>query len=97
LIIGNYGLSEDQQRTQMALWSIMASPLIMSVDLRTIKPYSRSLLLNPRAIAINQDRLGIQGKRISKVSFCTYTYRCLVLVFNIVLYWFPSSCWCCRQ
>jgi len=51
----------------MALWCIMASPLIMSVDLRTLKPYSQSLLLNPRAIAINQDRLGIQGRRISQV------------------------------
>lgn len=51
----------------MALWSVMASPLIMSVDLRAIKPYPRSVLLNRRAIAINQDRLGIQGKRIAKV------------------------------
>jgi len=69
LVIGNYGLSWDQQRTQMALWSIMASPLIMSVDLRTIKPDSQSLLLNRRAIAINQDRLGVQGRRVAKV--CT--------------------------
>lgn len=67
LIIGNYGLSPDQQRTQMALWSIMASPMIMSVDLRTIKPFSKSLLQNRFAIAINQDPLGIQGKRIAKV------------------------------
>jgi len=51
----------------MALWSIMASPLIMSVDLRTISPYPRSVLLNRRAIAVNQDRLGIQGKCIVKV------------------------------
>jgi Alpha galactosidase A len=67
LIIGNYGLSWDQQRVQMALWSIMASPLIMSVDLRNIKPYSRNLLQNRGAIAINQDPLGIQGRRINKV------------------------------
>jgi len=51
----------------MALWSIMASPLIMSVDLRTINAASRSLLLNRRAIAINQDRLGVQGRRIAQV------------------------------
>lgn len=67
LIIGNYGLSRDQQRSQMALWSVMAAPLIMSVDLRTIHPFSRSLLLNRSAIAINQDRLGAPGRRISKI------------------------------
>lgn len=67
VIIGNYGLSWEQQRTQMALWSIMASPLIMSVDLRTIKPEPRALLQNRGAIAINQDVLGIQGRRIKKL------------------------------
>jgi len=51
----------------MALWCIMASPLIMSNDLRTLNPHSQSLLLNARAIAINQDRLGVQGKRIAQV------------------------------
>jgi hypothetical protein len=39
LIIGNYGLSYGQSQTQMAIWSILAAPLIMSVDLRTIEPW----------------------------------------------------------
>jgi hypothetical protein len=39
LIIGNYGLSFGQSQTQMAIWSILAAPLIMSVDLRTIEPW----------------------------------------------------------
>jgi len=62
----------------MALWCIMASPLIMSVDLRTVKPYSRSLLLNRRALAINQDCLGVQGRRIAQVSleFSDYAASC---------------------
>ena len=52
----------------MALWAIMASPLIMSVDLRTIRAESKALLQNKAAIAINQDALGKQGKRIAKVA-----------------------------
>ena len=91
LIIGNYGLSWDQQRTQMALWSIMASPLIMSVDLRTIKPYSRSVLLNPGAIAINQDRLGIQGRRIEQV--CIYSAGVLCCRFVICMYTKKMGLW----
>ena len=55
----------------MAMWCIMASPLLMSTDLRKIRPESKALLLNKRAIAINQDAMGIQGKRIVKVRINT--------------------------
>lgn len=64
----------------MAIWSIMAAPLLMSVDLRTIKAEYKEILLNTDAIAINQDSLGIMGKlvytvRKSKIENCyTYTY-----------------------
>ncbi|ESN90209.1 hypothetical protein HELRODRAFT_182706 [Helobdella robusta] len=54
LIIGNFGLSMEQQKSQMALWCIMASPLIMSNDLRNIEPFSQSLLLNQYAIALTK-------------------------------------------
>lgn len=64
LIIGNYGLSYDQSKAQMALWAILAAPLFMSVDLRTIRPEYKEILLNRRIIAINQDRMGRMGRRI---------------------------------
>ncbi|XP_014775432.1 alpha-N-acetylgalactosaminidase [Octopus bimaculoides] len=72
LIIGDFGLSEGQQKVQMGMWAIMASPLIMSVDLRTIKPFAKELLTNKRVIAVNQDPLGIQGKRIWSVNNVDY-------------------------
>lgn len=53
----------------MALWSIMASPLLMSNDLRLIDPRSKALLLNKNVIKINQDPMGIQGKRIFQVIY----------------------------
>ena len=68
LIIGNFGLSYEQSKTQMAMWAIFAAPLLMSVDLRTIKPDYRAILQNKKIISVNQDRLGIQGRRIYKVS-----------------------------
>ena len=52
----------------MALWSIMASPLIMSNDLRTMRNSSKALLQNKHAIAINQDKMGKQGRRIKEVT-----------------------------
>ena len=53
----------------------------MSVDLRTIRAESKALLQNKAAIAINQDALGKQGKRIAKVApFMNYfNARCNLL------------------
>lgn len=64
LIIGNFGLSYEQSKTQMALWAILAAPLLMSNDLRTIRPEYKELLLHKEIISINQDKLGIQGRRV---------------------------------
>ncbi|VEN45457.1 unnamed protein product [Callosobruchus maculatus] len=66
LIIGNFGLSYEQCKTQMAIWAILAAPLLMSVDLRTIKPEYKAILQNRKIIAVDQDPLGIQGRRIYK-------------------------------
>lgn len=66
LLIGNFGLSFDESRAQMALWTVLAAPLLMSTDLRTISPQNMDILQNPLMIKINQDPLGIQGRRILK-------------------------------
>lgn len=68
LIIGNFGLSHGQSQTQMALWAIMAAPLLMSNDLRDISKEAKAILQNSDVIAVNQDPLGIQGSRITSVS-----------------------------
>ncbi|KAM4621209.1 alpha-galactosidase A [Polymixia lowei] len=68
LVIGNFGLSHAQQESQMALWAIMAAPLLMSNDLRDICPRSKELLQNRHIIAISQDPLGKQGYHTAKVN-----------------------------
>ncbi|KAM4555367.1 alpha-galactosidase A [Odontesthes bonariensis] len=67
LVIGNFGLSHAQQESQMALWAIMAAPLLMSNDLRDICPRSKKLLQNKLIIGISQDPLGKQGYRTVKM------------------------------
>lgn len=64
LLLGNFGLSFEQSRNQMAVWAILAAPLLMSTDLRNVSPEIKAILLNKEVIAINQDPLGIQGKRV---------------------------------
>lgn len=68
LIIGNFGLSYEQSKTQFAIWAILAAPLLMSVDLRTIRPEYKAILQNRKIIDVDQDPLGIQGRRIYKVT-----------------------------
>lgn len=67
LIIGDFGTTYDQWKAQMSLWAIFAAPLIMSVDLRHINSDAAKILLNKNVIAINQDPLGKQGRRVYKV------------------------------
>ncbi|XP_076016329.1 alpha-N-acetylgalactosaminidase [Genypterus blacodes] len=87
LVIGDFGLSYEQSRTQMALWAIMAAPLFMSNDLRTISSSARAILQNKMIISINQDQLGIQGRRIvkEKIGIDVYlrplSHNCSALVF----------------
>lgn len=70
LIIGDFSLSYDQSKSQMAIWAIMAAPLFMSNDLRTISYKARSILQNRRLIHINQDPLGSQGLRLFRDHRC---------------------------
>jgi len=66
LLIGDYSLSEDQSKTQFAMWSILAAPLFMSADLSSMKDWQKDILLNTEVIAVNQDPMGKMGRRFYK-------------------------------
>jgi alpha-galactosidase len=76
LLIGDGGLTTAEERAQMGLWSMMAAPLILSADVRAMArdradPHvaaALAILANPRAIAIDQDRLGAGGYRVMRES-----------------------------
>lgn len=61
LIAGAGGLTDDESRSQMALWSMMAAPLILSSDVSRLTPAARSALGNTDLIALDQDSLGRQA------------------------------------
>jgi alpha-galactosidase len=64
LEVGNGGLTLNEYRTHMSLWSIAKSPLLIGCDVRNISKESLEILTNSEIIAINQDPLGIQGQKI---------------------------------
>jgi len=61
---GYQGCSDVEYRSHMSLWCLMASPLLCGNDLRSMDAATKKILLNPEIIAINQDELGKQAKRI---------------------------------
>lgn len=68
IIVGNNGLSIEQQQAQFALWSMWSAPLLMSNDLRIISKEAKKILTNRHVIAIDQDAYGLFGQRVYKKS-----------------------------
>jgi alpha-galactosidase len=66
LEIGNGGMSETEYRTHMSLWSMLAAPLIAGNDVRDVPAPILEILTNREVIAIDQDKAGKQGMRVSK-------------------------------
>lgn len=64
LEVGNGGMTDTEYRSHFSLWSIMAAPLLIGTDLRTIKPDALQILLNKDVIAVDQDPLGVQGRQV---------------------------------
>jgi alpha-galactosidase len=67
LEVGNGGMTLDEYRTHMSLWAMLAAPLLAGNDLSRMKPEHLAILENKDVIAIDQDRLGKQGDRVSAV------------------------------
>jgi len=61
------GLTPIEQRSEFSLWAVLASPMIISVDVRDISPECHDLVTNERAIAVHQDPLGRPGRRLKNI------------------------------
>lgn len=67
LEIGNGGMTDTEYRTHLSLWAILAAPLLAGNDLATMTPPIHDILTNREVIAVDQDKLGRQGFRVSQV------------------------------
>ncbi len=66
LEVGNGNLTEDENRTHMTLWCMLAAPLIVGTDVARMTPAVKNVLTNPEVIAIDQDRAGVQAHRVAE-------------------------------
>lgn len=67
LQVGNGVLTAEENRSHFTMWCMLAAPLLAGNDLRTMDRETLSILTNKDVIAINQDKLGIQGRRYMKI------------------------------
>lgn len=63
-LVPELGMSDEEFRTQMTMWAIAAAPLVIGSDPRELSEASLDILRNEEVLAVNQDRLGIQGVRV---------------------------------
>jgi alpha-galactosidase len=64
LEVGNGGMTDKEYRTHFSMWCIMAAPLIAGNDLRNMSQSTLDILTAPEVIAVDQDPLGVQGRRV---------------------------------
>ena len=64
LEVGNGGIKHDEYLTHMALWAILAAPLLAGNDIRSMSEETKTILMNPEVIAVDQDAIGVQGHRV---------------------------------
>jgi alpha-galactosidase len=66
LEVGNGGMTDDEYRSHVSIWAMLAAPLMAGNDLRSMSAATRAILTAPEVIAVDQDVLGRQGRRVQR-------------------------------
>jgi alpha-galactosidase len=74
LVVGKVGwgntpranrMTQNEQLTHIALWSILAAPMLLGCDLTQLDEFTTNMMSNDEMLAVNQDPFGRQGWRIA--------------------------------
>jgi len=66
LEVGNGGMTTAEYRSHFSLWCMLAAPLMAGNDLKNMSAEIKEILTNKEVIAIDQDPLGMEGRRVRK-------------------------------
>lgn len=66
LEVGNGGMTTTEYESHFSLWAMLAAPLIAGNDLSKMDADTLRILTNKDVIAVDQDPLGKQGRRVLK-------------------------------
>jgi alpha-galactosidase len=62
------GCTTDEYQTQMSMWCMLAAPLMIGCDIRSMNAETKRILMNPEVIAVDQDTLGRQASRVARTA-----------------------------
>jgi len=65
LEVGNGHMSDAEYVAHFSLWAIIKAPLLIGCDVTQMSAATLSILTNSEVIAVNQDPLGVQGKKVA--------------------------------
>ena len=66
LEVGNGGMTATEYRSHFSLWCLLSAPLMAGNDLRSMSNEIKEILTNREVIAVDQDRAGLQGRRVKR-------------------------------
>nr|AFB73771.1 alpha-galactosidase [Chimonanthus praecox] len=64
LEVGNGGMTKDEYIVHFSIWAISKAPLLIGCDVRNMTKETMYIVGNKEVIAVNQDPLGVQAKKV---------------------------------
>ena len=61
----SWQMDRANSRTQFSLWAVLMAPLLIGANVRNLSAYDLETYTNPEVIAVNQDKLARQGRRVA--------------------------------
>src|SRR5271155_1036173 len=58
-------MTDAEYVSHFSLWCISKAPLLVGCDVSKMSAATLAILTNPEVIAVNQDKLGVQGKKVA--------------------------------
>jgi alpha-galactosidase len=60
-------MTTEEYRAHFSMWAMFSAPLLAGNDISNMTADTKGILLNKEVIAIDQDALGQQGRRVKKM------------------------------
>jgi len=67
LEVGNGNMTPEEYGSHFSIWALMKAPLLIGCDVTSMDKKTYGILSNSEVIAVNQDPLGVQGKKVNKL------------------------------
>lgn len=72
------GQTDDEYRTEVAIWSLTQAPLIVDTDVRNMSAVMKQALLSPEIIAMHQSTATPPGKHLGYWATCAEPLACSI-------------------